>query len=146
MRVSCAASSTSTSTTKTYAIWARTPPRPRIATRSRWSPRSREGRQEEGVDAFPLQGRDSPLLAPPDRPRSGGGRAVEAEGGQGAAGGHWRARRAARALSRRHRHRAYGVDGEDLGWVTGSLVPTPVAGNPHGVVQAGVHGLLLDAA
>ena len=40
----------------------------------------------------------------------------------------------------------YGVDGEDLGWVTGSLVPTPVAGNPHGVVQAGVHGLVLDAA
>jgi uncharacterized protein (TIGR00369 family) len=40
----------------------------------------------------------------------------------------------------------YGVDGEDLGWVTGSLVPTAPAGNPHGVVQAGVHGLLLDAA
>jgi len=40
----------------------------------------------------------------------------------------------------------YGVDGEDLGWVTGSLVPTPAACNPHGVVQAGVHGLVLDAA
>jgi uncharacterized protein (TIGR00369 family) len=40
----------------------------------------------------------------------------------------------------------YGVDGEDLGWVTGSFVPTPAACNPHGVVQAGVHGLLLDAA
>jgi uncharacterized protein (TIGR00369 family) len=40
----------------------------------------------------------------------------------------------------------YGVDGEDLGWVTGSLVPTPAAANPHGIVQAGVHGLLLDAA
>jgi len=40
----------------------------------------------------------------------------------------------------------YGVDGEDLGWVTGSLVPAPVACNPHGVVQAGVHGLVLDAA
>jgi uncharacterized protein (TIGR00369 family) len=40
----------------------------------------------------------------------------------------------------------YGVDGEDLGWVAGSFVPTPVACNPHGVVQAGVHGLLLDAA
>jgi uncharacterized protein (TIGR00369 family) len=40
----------------------------------------------------------------------------------------------------------YGVDGEDLGWVAGSLVPSPLAGNPHGVVQAGVHGLLLDAA
>ena len=40
----------------------------------------------------------------------------------------------------------YGVDGEDLGWVSGSLVPTAAAGNPHGIVQAGVHGLLLDAA
>ena len=40
----------------------------------------------------------------------------------------------------------YGVDGEDLGWVAGALVPSPLAGNPHGVVQAGVHGLLLDAA
>jgi uncharacterized protein (TIGR00369 family) len=40
----------------------------------------------------------------------------------------------------------YGVDGEDLGWVAGSFVPGPVACNPHGVVQAGVHGLLLDAA
>ncbi len=40
----------------------------------------------------------------------------------------------------------YGVDGEDLGWVAGSFVPTRPACNPHGVVQAGVHGLLLDAA
>jgi uncharacterized protein (TIGR00369 family) len=40
----------------------------------------------------------------------------------------------------------YGVDGEDLGWVTGSFIPSTQAGNPHGVVQAGVHGLLLDAA
>jgi uncharacterized protein (TIGR00369 family) len=40
----------------------------------------------------------------------------------------------------------YGVDGEDLGWVAGSFAPTPAACNPHGVVQAGVHGLLLDAA
>jgi uncharacterized protein (TIGR00369 family) len=40
----------------------------------------------------------------------------------------------------------YGVDGEDLGWVSGTFVPEPAAGNPHGVVQAGVHGLLLDAA
>ncbi len=40
----------------------------------------------------------------------------------------------------------YGVDGEDLGWVTGTLVPTGAACNPHGIVQAGVHGLLLDAA
>jgi uncharacterized protein (TIGR00369 family) len=41
---------------------------------------------------------------------------------------------------------AYGVDGEDLGWVTGTFVPTTPACNPHGIVQAGVHGLLLDAA
>lgn len=40
----------------------------------------------------------------------------------------------------------YGVDGEDLGWVAGSFAPAPLAGNPHGVVQAGVHALLLDAA
>ncbi len=40
----------------------------------------------------------------------------------------------------------YGVDGEDLGWVSGVFVPQQQAGNPHGVVQAGVHGLLLDAA
>ncbi len=40
---------------------------------------------------------------------------------------------------------AYGVDGEDLGWVTGSFSPTDLACNPHGIVQAGVHGLLLDA-
>ena len=40
----------------------------------------------------------------------------------------------------------YGVDGEDLGWVTGVFAPDRRACNPHGVVQAGVHGLLLDAA
>ena len=40
----------------------------------------------------------------------------------------------------------YGVDGEDLGWVSGAFAPAPPACNPHGVVQAGVHGLLLDAA
>jgi uncharacterized protein (TIGR00369 family) len=40
----------------------------------------------------------------------------------------------------------YGVDGEDLGWVSGTFAPEPLAGNPHGIVQAGVHGLLLDAA
>ena len=40
----------------------------------------------------------------------------------------------------------YGVDGEDLGWVTGSFTPTPLACNPHGTVQAGVHSVLLDAA
>lgn len=41
---------------------------------------------------------------------------------------------------------AYGVDGEDLGWVEGAFAPEPLAGNPHGIVQAGVHGVLLDAA
>ena len=41
---------------------------------------------------------------------------------------------------------AYGVDGEDLGWVAGAFTPAPAACNPHGIVQAGVHGLLLDAA
>ncbi len=41
---------------------------------------------------------------------------------------------------------AYGVDGEDLGWVTGTFTPASPACNPHGIVQAGVHGLLLDAA
>ena len=40
----------------------------------------------------------------------------------------------------------YGVDGEDLGWVAGDFTPVEAACNPHGVVQAGVHGLLLDAA
>jgi len=40
----------------------------------------------------------------------------------------------------------YGVDGEDLGWVSGTFTPAGPACNPHGVVQAGVHGLLLDAA
>ena len=41
---------------------------------------------------------------------------------------------------------AYGVDGEDLGWVSGSFVPSDLACNPHGTVQAGVHAVLLDAA
>ncbi len=40
---------------------------------------------------------------------------------------------------------AYGVDGEDLGWVGGSFTPAELACNPHGVVQAGVHSVLLDA-
>jgi uncharacterized protein (TIGR00369 family) len=40
----------------------------------------------------------------------------------------------------------YGVDGEDLGWVEGTFAPDDLAANPHGIVQAGVHGLLLDAA
>ncbi len=41
---------------------------------------------------------------------------------------------------------AYGVDGEDLGWVAGTFTPTALACNPHGVAQAGIHSLLLDAA
>ncbi len=40
----------------------------------------------------------------------------------------------------------YGVDGEDLGWVEGAFVPEPLGCNPHGVVQAGIHTVLLDAA
>lgn len=39
----------------------------------------------------------------------------------------------------------YGVDGEDLGWVTGTWTPTKLACNPHGTAQAGVHSLVLDA-
>ena len=39
----------------------------------------------------------------------------------------------------------YGVNGEDLGWVNGSFSPTDLACNPHGVTQAGIHSLLLDA-
>ena len=41
---------------------------------------------------------------------------------------------------------SYGVDGEELGWVEGDFVPAALACNPHGVVQAGVHAVLLDAA
>ncbi len=41
--------------------------------------------------------------------------------------------------------RDYGVDGEDLGWVAGTFTPTDMACNPHGITQAGVHSLLLDA-
>ena len=40
---------------------------------------------------------------------------------------------------------AYGVDGEDLGWVQGMVTPTELACNPHGITQAGIHSLLLDA-
>jgi uncharacterized protein (TIGR00369 family) len=40
----------------------------------------------------------------------------------------------------------YGVDGEDLGWATGTFTPTDLGCNPHGIVQAGIHSLLLDAA
>ena len=38
----------------------------------------------------------------------------------------------------------YGAD-ED-GWVEGAWVPTELACNPHGIVQAGVHSVVLDAA
>jgi uncharacterized protein (TIGR00369 family) len=41
---------------------------------------------------------------------------------------------------------AYGVDGEDLGWVEATWTPTPLACNPHGTAQAGIHALVLDAA
>ena len=41
---------------------------------------------------------------------------------------------------------SYGVDGEDLGWLEGAFTPTELACNPHGIVQAGVHAVLLDAA
>jgi acyl-coenzyme A thioesterase PaaI-like protein len=41
---------------------------------------------------------------------------------------------------------AYGVDGEDLGFVDGRFAPTALACNPHGTVQAGVHAVVLDAA
>jgi uncharacterized protein (TIGR00369 family) len=40
---------------------------------------------------------------------------------------------------------AYGVDGEDLGWASGSFDPSDLACNPRGIVQAGVHTVLLDA-
>jgi len=39
----------------------------------------------------------------------------------------------------------FGVDGEDLGWVEGTFDPLELACNTRGVVQAGVHALLLDA-
>lgn len=42
---------------------------------------------------------------------------------------------------------AYGIteSTEDQGWCTGRWEPTPLAANPHGIVQAGVHGIILDA-
>ncbi len=39
---------------------------------------------------------------------------------------------------------AYGAD--DDGWVTGTWVPTALACNPHGIVQAGVHSVIHDGA
>jgi acyl-coenzyme A thioesterase PaaI-like protein len=44
------------------------------------------------------------------------------------------------------RFEAYGMSGDDSGWVSGSWEPTTLACNPRGVVQAGVHGVILDAA
>src|SRR6201986_3770034 len=40
---------------------------------------------------------------------------------------------------------AYGVDGEDLGWVAGTFTPTDLACHPHGITQAGIPSLVLDA-
>ena len=41
----------------------------------------------------------------------------------------------------------YGVDGEDLGLGRrGPSTPTDLACNPHGITQAGIHSLLLDAS
>jgi uncharacterized protein (TIGR00369 family) len=40
----------------------------------------------------------------------------------------------------------YGVEGdEELGWAAGTWTPTALACNPHGIVQAGVHAVVLDA-
>jgi uncharacterized protein (TIGR00369 family) len=41
---------------------------------------------------------------------------------------------------------AYGCSEDGRGWVTARWTPTPLACNPHGIVQAGVHSVLLDAA
>ena len=38
----------------------------------------------------------------------------------------------------------YGASAD--GWVEGRWVPTALACNPHGIVQAGVHSVMLDAA
>jgi uncharacterized protein (TIGR00369 family) len=41
----------------------------------------------------------------------------------------------------------YGIEDDDrAGWASASWEPTTVACNPHGVVQAGVYALVLDAA
>jgi uncharacterized protein (TIGR00369 family) len=42
---------------------------------------------------------------------------------------------------------AYGItEGTtDQGWCIGTWTPTAHAANPHGIVQAGVHGIVLDA-
>jgi len=41
---------------------------------------------------------------------------------------------------------AYGCGEDGRGWVTAAWTPTAMACNPHGIVQAGVHSVLLDAA
>jgi uncharacterized protein (TIGR00369 family) len=41
---------------------------------------------------------------------------------------------------------AYGAHPSGEGWVTGHWAPTAMACNPHGIVQAGVHSVVLDAA
>lgn len=41
---------------------------------------------------------------------------------------------------------AYGVAEGGEGWVRGTWQPTAMASNPHGIVQAGVHSVILDAA
>jgi uncharacterized protein (TIGR00369 family) len=41
---------------------------------------------------------------------------------------------------------AYGVDEAGAAWVTGEWQPTALACNPRGIVQAGVHAVILDAA
>lgn len=43
---------------------------------------------------------------------------------------------------------AYGSDdpGGDGAWAEAEWVPTALACNPHGIVQAGVHSVMLDAA
>lgn len=41
----------------------------------------------------------------------------------------------------------YGVEDDDAaGWATASWRPSSLACNPHGIVQAGVHSVVLDAA
>ena len=41
---------------------------------------------------------------------------------------------------------AYGVDGEDLGWVTGGFTPLELACNPHGTVHGAVFYAVAGAA
>jgi uncharacterized protein (TIGR00369 family) len=41
----------------------------------------------------------------------------------------------------------YGIEGDDdVGWATAAWEPTALACNPHGIVQGGVHAVVLDAA